>query len=159
MPVHEWPLAEIPSESEWIDNYKTVEQFMAVDLFTVRAEDIIDLAASLMHWRHVRHVPVEDDAGNLIGIVSHRDLIQLLAEGKINGQAEWAVRDIMHTDLITVEPETPTLTALDLMRTKNIGALPVVKGDKLVGIVTAYDFLTVSAKLFEERLSSVITQH
>ena len=157
MPVHEWPLAEIPSESEWIDNYKTVEQFMAVDLFTVRAEDIIDLAASLMHWRHVRHVPVEDDAGNLIGIVSHRDLIQLLAEGKINGQAEWAVRDIMHTDLITVEPETPTLTALDLMRTKNIGALPVVKGDKLVGIVTAYDFLTVSAKLFEERLSRVIT--
>lgn len=159
MPVHEWPLADIPSESEWIDNYKTVEQFMAVDLFTVRAEDIIDLAASLMHWRHVRHVPVEDDAGNLIGIVSHRDLIQLLAEGKINGQAEWAVRDIMHTDLITVEPETPTLTALDLMRTKNIGALPVVKGEKLVGIVTAYDFLTVSAKLFEERLSSVIGGH
>ena len=156
MPVHEWPLAEIPAESEWIDNYKTVEQFMAVDLFTVRAEDIIDLAASLMHWRHVRHVPVEDDAGNLIGIVSHRDLIQLLAEGKINGQAEWAVRDIMQTDLITVEPETPTLTALELMRTKNIGALPVVKGQKLIGIVTAYDFLTVSAKLFEERLSSVI---
>lgn len=156
LPVHEWPLAEIPAQSEWIDNYKTVEQFMAVDLFTVRPEDIIDLAASLMHWRHVRHVPVEDDAGNLIGIVSHRDLIELFAEGKITGQAEWAVRDIMHTDLITVEPETPTLEALELMREKNIGALPVVKGRKLIGMVTAYDFLTVSAKLFEERLSSVI---
>jgi CBS domain-containing protein len=155
-PVHEWPLAEIPGQSEWIDNYKTVEQFMAVDLFTVRPEDIIDLAANLMHWRHVRHVPVEDDAGNLIGIVSHRDLIEMLASGKINGHAEWAIRDIMHTDLVTVEPETPTLTALELMREKNIGALPVVKGKKLIGIVTAYDFLTVSAKLFEERLSSVI---
>jgi CBS domain-containing protein len=155
-PVHEWPLAAIPSQSEWIDNYKTVEQFMAVDLFTVRPEDIIDLAASLMHWRHVRHVPVEDDAGNLIGIVSHRDLIELFAEGKITGQAEWVVRDIMHTDLITVEPETPTLTALELMREKNIGALPVLKGNKLVGIVTAYDFLTVSSKLFEERLSTVL---
>jgi CBS domain-containing protein/gamma-glutamyl:cysteine ligase YbdK (ATP-grasp superfamily) len=155
-PVHEWPLAEIPGQSEWIDNYKTVEQFMAVDLFTVRPEDIIDLAANLMHWRHVRHVPVEDDAGNLIGIVSHRDLIEMLASGKINGHAEWAIRDIMHTDLVTVEPETPTLTALELMREKNIGSLPVVKGKKLIGIVTAYDFLTVSAKLFEERLSSVI---
>lgn len=156
IPVHEWELAAIPSKSEWIDNYKTVEQFMAVDLFTVRPEDIIDLAASLMHWRHVRHVPVEDDAGNLIGIVSHRDLIQLLAEGKITGQAELAIRDVMKTDLITVAPETPTLAALELMREKNIGALPVVKGNKLIGIVTAFDFLTVSAKLFEERLSSVI---
>ncbi|MBV9243007.1 MAG: CBS domain-containing protein, partial [Acidobacteria bacterium] len=157
-PVHEWDLAKIPNESEWIDNYKTVEQFMAVDLFTVRPEDIIDLAASLMHWRHVRHVPVEDDTGDLIGIVSHRDLIELFAEGKITGQAEWAVRDIMKTDLITVAPETPTLVALELMREKDIGALPVVKGKKLIGIVTAYDFLTVSAKLFEERLSSVVNR-
>ena len=156
IPVHKWKLAEIPMKSEWIDNYKTVEQFMAVDLFTVRPEDIIDLAASLMHWRHVRHVPVEDDSGNLIGIVSHRDLIELFAEGKITGQAEWAVRDVMKTDLITVDPETPTLTALRLMREKDIGALPVVKGKKLIGIVTAYDFLTVSAKLFEERLSDVV---
>jgi CBS domain-containing protein len=155
-PVHEWALAQIPLKSEWIDNYKTVEQFMAVDLFTVRAEDVIDLAASLMHWRHVRHVPVEDDSGNLIGIVSYRDLIELLAEGKINGQAEWAIRDVMKTDLITVTPETPALAALQLMRERNIGALPVVHGKKLIGIVTAYDFLTVSAKLFEERLSSVV---
>jgi hypothetical protein len=58
-PQHKWPLAEIPAKSEWIDNYKTVEQFMAIDLFTVRPEDVLDLAASLMHWRHVRHVPVE----------------------------------------------------------------------------------------------------
>ena len=62
----------------------------------------------------------------------------------------------MKTDLITVDPETPTLTALRLMREKDIGALPVVKGKKLIGIVTAYDFLTVSAKLFEERLSDVV---
>jgi len=158
LPLHLWRLAGIPEKSEWIDNYKTVEQFMAVDLFTVRPEDIVDLAASLMHWRHVRHVPVEDDAGRLIGIVSHRDLLELFALGKITGQAQWSVRDIMKTDLITVAPDTPTLDALTLMRDKNIGCLPVVKNDRLVGLVTAYDFLTVSSKLFEERLSSVDEQ-
>src|SRR5437660_3601495 len=141
-PVHEWPLAAIPLQSEWIDNYKTVEQFMAVDLFTVRPEDIIDLAASLMHWRHVRHVPVEDDAGHLIGILSHRDLIELLALGKITSQTQLVIRDVMETDLITIEPDTPTLEALDLMRERRIGCLPVVKDKKLVGLVTAYDFLT-----------------
>lgn len=156
MPIHEWEPATIPVQSEWIDNYKTVEQFMAVDLFTVRPEDVLDLAASLMHWKHVRHVPVEDDAGNLIGIVSHRDLLELFALGKIRGPAELIVRDIMRTDLITIDPETPTLTALELMREKRIGCLPVVKDEKLIGLVTAYDFLTVSAKLFEEKLSNVL---
>jgi CBS domain-containing protein len=155
IPIHEWEPAAIPKQTDWIDNYKTVEQFMAVDLFTVRPQDILDLAASLMHWKHVRHVPVEDDAGNLIGIVSHRDLLELFALGKIRGPAELAVRDVMKTDLITVDPETPTLKALELMREKRIGCLPVVKDNKLVGLVTAYDFLTVSAKLFEERLSDV----
>jgi CBS domain-containing protein/gamma-glutamyl:cysteine ligase YbdK (ATP-grasp superfamily) len=155
-PVHLWEPAAIPPKSEWVDNYKTVEQFMVIDLFTVRPEDIIDLAASLMHWRHVRHVPVEDDAGELIGIVSHRDLLELFALGKITGQAQLIVRDVMHTDLITVARETPTLDALELMREHRIGCLPVVKDKKLVGLVTAYDFLTVSSKLFEERLNTVI---
>ena len=43
LPLHLWRLAGIPEKSEWVDNYKTVEQFMAVDLFTVRPEDIVDL--------------------------------------------------------------------------------------------------------------------
>jgi CBS domain-containing protein len=154
-PMHEWALAEIPGRSEWIDNYKTVEQFMAVDLFTVRPEDILDLAASLMHWKHVRHVPVEDDSGRLIGIVSHRDLIELLASGRFAAAQPIAVSDIMKTDLVTITADTPTTEALNLMRDKNIGCLPVVKDDRLIGLVTAHDFLTVSSKLLEERLTTL----
>ena len=63
----------------------------------------------------------------------------------------------MKTNLITVTPETQTLDALELMRENNIGCLPVLRDDRLVGLVTAYDFLTVSAKLFEEKLSAVIS--
>lgn len=155
-PMHTWKLAEIPADSQWIDNYKTVEQFMAVDLFTVRPADVLDLAASLMHWRHVRHVPVEDDSGRLIGIVSHRDLIELMASGKCGNSPGITVRDIMRTDIVTVAPDTPTLEALDIMRSRNIGCLPVVQDERLVGIITAYDFLTVSVKLFEEKLSKVM---
>ncbi len=153
--MHTWPLAEIPIRSEWVDNYKTVEQFMAVDLFTVRPEDILDLAASLMHWKHVRHVPVEDDSGRLIGIVSHRDLIKLLASGRLAKTGPIAVSEIMKTDLVTVAVDTPTTDALELMRERNIGCLPVVKEGRLVGLVTAHDFLTVSSKLLEERLRSL----
>lgn len=155
-PLHTWPLSEVPERSDWIDNYRTVEAFMTTDLFTVRPEDVIDLAANVMHWRHVRHVPVEDDEGKLIGIVSHRDLLELLALGKTNGKSEIVVRDVMKQDLTTVSPETSTLDALFLMREKCIGCLPVVKKDKLVGLITAHDFLTVSTKLFEEKLTDLV---
>lgn len=158
IPVHKWELAEVPSSSDWLDNYKTVEQFMAVDLFTVRPQDVVDLAASLMHWRHVRHVPVEDDSGRLIGIVSHRDLLEMFALGKITGHSKWPIRDVMKTDVVTIEPETPSLDALELMREKGIGCLPVLREGKLVGMITAHDFLTVSSKLFEERLRNGIGQ-
>ncbi|MEO8042347.1 MAG: CBS domain-containing protein [Acidobacteriota bacterium] len=157
LPIHKWKLADIPSTSDWIDNYKSVEQFMATDLFTVRPDDVLDLAASIMEWRHIRHVPVENDSGELVGIISHRDLVHLLANGDAGRIGRGiTVRDVMKTDLITVEASTPTLDALELMRDKGIGALPVVVEGKLVGIVTAYDFLTVSSKLFEERLRQVL---
>ena len=154
-PVHTWELATIEEKCNWIDNYRTVERFMARDLFTVRPEDVIDLAASLMNWKHIRHVPVEDDEGNLIGVISHRDLLEILAKNQNKENEEIIVSDVMKTDLITITPETSTLEALNLMREKNIGCLPIVKHEKLVGMVTAHDFLTVSAKLFEERLKDI----
>ena len=126
---------------------------MSTDLFTVRPDDLVDLAASVMDWRHVRHVPVEDEEGRLVGLVSHRNLLRLLAHGahERNGEPV-AVSSIMKTDPVTVAPDTPTLEAIEIMRRHNCGCLPVVKDEHLVGIVTAYDFLAVSAKLFEEQL-------
>ena len=156
VPLHQWKLADVPPTTDWIDNYKSVEQFMVTDLFTVRPDDVLDLAASLMEWRHVRHVPVEDDSGALVGLVSHRDLVRLFAHRARNGQTNIAVRDVMKTDLITVDADTSTLDALNLRREKGIRALPVVSNGKLLGLVTAHDFLTVSSKLFEERLRQVI---
>ena len=155
-PVHEWPAAEIPAATDWIDNYKLVGQFMVTDLFTVRPDDALDLAASMMQWRRVRHVPVEDDSGALVGLISHRDLVRLYAHGRLNGSSSIAVRDVMKTQLVTVGPDEPTLDALKVMRERGIGALPVVSDGKLIGLVTAYDFLTVSTKLLEERLKQVI---
>lgn len=155
-PVHTWELANIEEECDWIDNYRTVERFMSKDLFTVRPEDVIDLAASLMNWKHVRHVPVEDDGGNLVGVISHRDLLEILAKNLNKQDEEIVVKDVMKTDLVTISPETATLEALHLMKEKNIGCLPIVRNEKLVGMVTAHDFLTVSAKLFEERLKTII---
>lgn len=153
-PVHRWPIIEKSScLKDWRRSYQTVGQFMSTDLFTVRPDDLVDLAASMMDWKHVRHVPVEDDEGRLVGLVSHRNLLRLMAHGSHEGNSEQvSVRTIMKPSPVTVAPDTPTLEAIEIMRRHNVGCLPVVEDNHLVGIVTAYDFLAVSAQLFEAHL-------
>ncbi|MET0626005.1 MAG: glutamate-cysteine ligase family protein [Pyrinomonadaceae bacterium] len=152
-PVHRWAPINPEVPADWRESYRTVGQFMSTDLFTVRPDDLVDLAASLMDWQHVRHVPVEDEDGRLVGLLSHRDLLRLLSRRGTGHLSEpVTVRDIMKADPVTVAPQTPTLEAIGLMRARGVGCLPVVEAGALVGIVTAHDFLDASARLFEERL-------
>ena len=152
-PGHRWSLVDHPEANHWRQNYETVGQFMKTDLFTVRPDDLVNLAASVMNWKHIRHIPVEDHDGRLVGLVTHRDLLRLFEKSLDAKSTEAiAVRSIMKTNPETVSPTTSTLEAIDIMRKKRVGCLPVVFADRLVGIVTSYDFLEASAKLFEEQL-------
>lgn len=151
-PVSEWELAGFCDQQDWRDSYRHVGQFMATDLFTVRPDDIVDFAASLMEWRHVRHVPVEDDSGQLLGLVSHRQLLRLIARGK-RSEESVTVRDIMRPDPITVTPDTTTVEAIRLMRDNRLGSLPVVENGNLVGLITEYDLIVVASRLLESYLS------
>ena len=149
-PCHEWPLARVRGTKDIRDSYRKVGQIMSTDLFTVHPEDLIDLAASVMDWEHLRHVPVEDQEGRLVGLVTHRMLLRMVGRGP--GGLSVAVREIMRPDPVTVTPETSTLDAIDRMRSERLGCLPVVQEGKLVGIVTESDFIDVSAKLLDEWL-------
>jgi CBS domain-containing protein len=153
-PVHTWPIIEVTENADWSQSYQTVGQFMATDLFTVRPDDLVDLAASVMDWRHIRHVPVEDEEGRLVGLVTHRALLRLLIRTQTQNTSRLMVREIMKTDPLTVSSTTPTLEALELMRSNKVGCLPVVDDGQLVGIVTSYDFLDASARLFKEQLTA-----
>ena len=155
-PVHRWPVDEIAEPEEWEQGYRTVGQFMSSDLFTVKPNDLIDLAASVMDWRHIRHVPVEDEEGRLVGLVTHRGLLRMFSKGnRSNEDGETVtVQEIMVADPVTVSPSTSSLEAMEIMRTNRIGCLPVVEGNQLVGIVTSYDFLEASAKLFQQHLKA-----
>jgi CBS domain-containing protein len=157
-PIHLWPLIEPSDTEDWSRSYQTVGQFMSTDLFTVRPDDLVDLAASVMDWRHIRHVPVEDDQGRLVGVITHRSLLRLLSRRhpSING-TPILVRDIMKPNPLTVESTTPTLLALDLMRKEKVGCIPVVDDGQLVGIITSYDFLEAAARLFRKHLSNSAT--
>ena len=123
---------------------------MTSDLYTVGAEDPIEMVANLMLWERIRHVPVEDKDHRLIGLVSYRGVLRHLAGGTRSRIT--SVRDIMKTEVTTVTPQTPTIEALRTMRRYRIGCLPVIQEDRLVGVITEEDFMDIASKLLEEQL-------
>ncbi len=151
-PVAEWELARFTEPEDVRESYRRVGQMMQTDLFTAHPEDLIDLAASVMDWEHIRHVPVEDQEGRLVGLVSHRQLLRMVGRGAGEGAKPVAVREIMMPDPVTVSPETSTLDAIALMRKHKVGCLPVVRDDKLIGIVTEFDFIDLAAQLLDRWL-------
>lgn len=153
-PVHTWEPAtadDLERVEQWRESNRTVSQLMTSDVFTVRPGDLVDMAASLMDWEHLRHVPVEDDDGRVVGLISHRSLLRLVARGK--GGEPVAVRELMTPDPVSISSDTTTVEAIRVMRERRVGCLPVVDDGRLVGIITETDLIHVAARLLDEHLS------
>jgi CBS domain-containing protein len=152
-PVHEWPLARVEDAGVSPERDATVEQYMTTDLFTVRPDDPIELAAHLMDLRGVHQVPVEDEENRLVGIVSYAAILRLVARGGLSaGEARLPVSSIVRLDPVTVCPETPIVDAIETMLQQGFGGLPVVREGRLVGIVSERDLLRIARELLLVRL-------
>ncbi len=151
-PVHTWPPASLTETFQPNRVRSTrVEDYMATDLFTVHEEESVEFVASLMDWQRIRQVLVEDAQHRLVGLVSHRRLLRFLAEHSPE-QQNVPVRQIMIRDPVSVTPETPALEAIRTMRERQIGSLPVVRDDHLVGIITEREFFHIAGQLLDSSL-------
>ena len=149
-PVHTWELPKLSDLKDYRPTQLKVEEIMETDLFTVQKEDILEFVAEMMDWRKIRFVPVEDTKGNLIGLVTSRMLLkQFTKRQRLNKQSATTVAEVMQQDLLTVTTETPVLEAIQLMRSKKVGCLPVVKDRELVGMITESNFLNLAGRLVE----------
>jgi CBS domain-containing protein len=147
--VSEWEPAEVRESQGARSGHHKVAQFMSTDLLTVRPDDPVELVAEVMSWERVRHVPVEDQAGRLVGLVSRGAVARHMAERARSPSppGDEPVSAIMQRNLISVTPDAPVLLALHLMRRHRIGCLPVKQGDHLVAILTEEDLAAISRAL------------
>ncbi len=152
-PVHEWDLPGPADLAQYQPSRLKVEEFMITDVFTAQADDIVQFVSEMMLWRKIRHLPIEDTQGNLVGLVSSRTLLRHMTDQKKSGSKKVvSISDIMISEPITIAPDANILDAMRLMEENKIGCLPVCNDLELVGIITEKDFLRVSSRLME-RLS------
>ena len=153
VPVVQWEPAELSEAGGWKYNYLRVEQYMTTSLTTVNQDELMEMVAYLMHVRQIRHVLIEDNEHRLVGIVSYRSILKLMAEGRTRSEVEnMPVSEVMEREPVTVTPETPTLDAISQMRSQRVSALPVVKNGQLVGLVSETDYMPMAYHLLEDAL-------
>ena len=130
-----------------------VRDLMSSEVVTVGRNDPVSVADERMEAHRIRHLPVLDDDGELAGIVSRRDVFRTAlrrtlgygeaAQDKLFGLLR--VKEVMTNEVETAAPGDPLADAARRMLEKRIGALVVVEGGRVVGILTEGDFVRHAA--------------
>lgn len=135
-----------------------VADMMTTEVYTLKETDSVYDARKLMLEKNVRHIPILNDAGGLVGLVSQRDLLAIslskLTDVRDEQRAEFekSVRlwDIMTTDLSVVHEQMNLREAALRLQAHRYGCLPVVSHGKLIGIITDSDFVAIAINLLEQ---------
>ena len=145
-------------------------QIMTKDIISVTPSTSIEDAARIMLQTHISGLPVLDDGGKLVGIVSESDFLRRSEIGTGRKRPAWLqfligpgraaadfvhergrkVEDVMTENPVTVDQETPLEDLVRLMEKKGIKRLPVMSGNQLTGIVTRSNLLQAVAGIAHE---------
>lgn len=137
--------------------YKLTE-IMTTELSTLSPQDSLEDARQLMRGKRIRHIPIVEE-GALVGLVTKRDLLAAMdsnlyevSDEQPPGQNERSIRvsSFMTRDIKTVDQFADMATAGRYLETHKLGCLPVVRDDKLIGIVTESDFVGLAVNLLEQ---------
>jgi len=140
-----------------------VRERMTHNPITVTPDVSVTHASRLMRERKVHHLPVLDGNGQLVGIVSDKDLLHA-SPSPVTSLSVWEITEALYmlkvekvltSKVITVSEDMPLEEAARLMADKGIGGLPVMRGNALVGIITKADLFKTFLQLLGGRRSGV----
>ncbi len=131
-----------------------IKNLMSEDLITVDKDQSLSDALKLLRKHNVSRLPVTNNK-ELVGIISERDIANKLGSGKYESMpaSRLHISSVMVKDVITV-PETMQLEDVaKLMLEKGIGSVPVMNDEKMVGIVSKADFVTLAVGIAFDKVT------
>jgi CBS domain-containing protein len=114
-------------------------------VLSVTEDDELALASQMMLWAGVRHLPVTR-RGQVHGVISEGDILRLEAKAGEREGARRVVGDAMSAPAEVIGPDAELADATERMLERRIDCLPVVEGERLVGIVTTTDILALQSR-------------
>ena len=136
-----------------------IQDRMTKHPLTISEDESIAETHRYMQEQSVRHLPVLNKAGDMVGLVAESDLLKAQPSAATS-LSTWEihylldrikVKDVMVREVITTIEDCPIEEAAQLMLEHKISCLPVVRGGKLVGIITETDLFRVFLELFAAR--------
>ena len=124
----------------------SISDIMTVDPVCLGPEATLVEAGALMRDNRIRHIPIVDDSGALIGLITQRDLLAVASGEK---EAHFA-REVMRKKIYTVTESSDMRGAALTMQKYKIGSLPVLKDGEVVGIITDSDYVALAINLLEQ---------
>lgn len=132
-----------------------IETIMTTDLITIPPTESLETARTLMHDNEIHHLPVIDDDNTLVGLVTLTNVLAATDsilrdhDNRLHAR-DIIIKDIMVTDVATVDERASMRQAALFLEKHRIGCLPVIKNGKLYGIITDTDFVGVAINLLEQ---------
>ena len=123
-----------------------VLEIMTTEPIVLMPTDSLVDASKIMHDKRIRHIPIVDNRGSLQGLITQRDLLAATSDD----QNSYHVGDIMRRKIRTISESSNMRNAALIMQQYKIGALPVLRDDKLVGIITDSDYVALAINLLEQ---------
>lgn len=135
-----------------------VADIMTTNVISLRETEDIHRARMLLKEYAIRHLPVLDEAGKFVGLLTQRDILNLAFKvvenygfSKLKSREQRTqVKDVMDTDCTTIKSGAALNTAGQFFIEHKHSCLPVVDNDELVGILTSVDFVKLCLQLLDD---------
>ncbi len=118
-----------------------VSEYMDIEVATLKPDDEIMHAVKFLLEQRVTGAPVVDEAERVVGIVTEKDCLRLLAEGRDGDVPQGTVADFMTRDVTTIPPRMNIYFVAGMFLNDVVRRFPVVEDGRLVGAITRFDIL------------------
>ena len=125
-----------------MDTLHTVQRYMTQNVVTVHKDLNIYKAIDKLLHNHISGTPVIDDLGNMVGILTEKDCLRIMANGSFHEMPSGPASRYMSEDVKTVELGTDIFVVADLLLKNHFRRVPVLNGKKLVGQISRCDVLS-----------------
>ncbi|KKL97538.1 hypothetical protein LCGC14_1833520 [marine sediment metagenome] len=153
------------------------KDIMKTAVVSIRDDSTVEQAVNLMLENHISALPVLDSDNKLVGLISEGALIRRMRDGGAERRSWWLelfagegdardyvktrshrVVDVMTRDLVTAEEDTPVSEIARTLETRRIKRVPVLRGERIVGIVSRADLVRALAQSKDGKLPSPATE-